>query len=161
MTVPTASGWGTGRSARLRPHHSAGAHHPLHHRGHALGDEAADFPSVGAVGLREVGIVGGFDSDNARGGEGDLAVVVGGAAEEGRQALAHAHDFAALVKMRVHARHVLVEEVGEVGRVGFCRRAYAAGDLLDAASDPLWRLNIAIYMLMSMLVAPPNPGLSA
>ena len=94
-----------------------------------------DFPRVGADGLREVGIVGGFDSDHARGGEGDLAVVVGGAPEQGRQALAHAHDFAALVEMRVHARHVLVEEGGEVGRIGFCRRPHTTGDFLDGASD--------------------------
>ena len=139
----TSSCWSNDWVARFsavpsfrRSHHSA-AHHPLHHRGHALGDEAGDFPSVGADGLREVGIVGGFDSDHARGGEGDLAVVVGGAAEQGRQALAHTHDFAALVKMRIHARHVLVEEGGEVGRVGFCRRAHTTRDLLDVASDLL------------------------
>ena len=69
------------------------------------------------------------------GSEGDLAVVIGGAPEQGRQALAHAHDFATLVEMGIHARHMFVQESSEIGRIGFCRRPRTTGDFLDGASD--------------------------
>ena len=65
-------------------------------------------PRVGADGLREVRIVGGFHGDDALDGEGELAMVIGSAPEQGRQALTHTHDFGALVEMGIHARHMCV-----------------------------------------------------
>jgi hypothetical protein len=49
----------------------------------------------------------------------------------------------------------------EIGRIGFCRRSHSTGDFLDGASDLVVPHDISMYMLMSMLVAPPNPGPSA
>ena len=69
------------------------------------------------------------------GGEGDLALVVGGPSEKGWQALAHAHHLGALVEMRVHRRHVALKLGNKVGGVRFSGGAHSTGDVLDDASE--------------------------
>jgi hypothetical protein len=111
--------------------HHSGVHHPSHHRGHAVAHEPGDLLGVGADGLREGWIVGGFFDHNAGGGERQLATIAVGVFEQCGQAGAHAHDFCALVEVRVHAGHVCLELRDKVRRIRLGGSAYAAGDLLD------------------------------
>jgi hypothetical protein len=87
-------------------HHAAVTHHARHHRGHPVHHKASDLTGVSTDHLREVRIIRGLLNDDTRWGNGELATVAARIPEEGRQGLAHTHNFGSITQVGVHARHM-------------------------------------------------------
>src|ERR1700733_5084638 len=124
-------------SHHARSHHArshrAGTHHSPHHRRHAVAYKPSHFLGVRTDGRNQLGIICGFLSDHACGRECELTAVSVGAPEERRQAVARAHDFAALFEVGIHARDVRLELRSKFRGTGLGGGANATWDLLDGA----------------------------
>jgi hypothetical protein len=139
------------------PHHSV-AHHPLHHRGHTFDDEPGDFTGMRTDGIRQVRIARRLLCDNPLSGEGELAV----------KSVERRNSVGRLELMQVTS--VPRSTCEYIDDTCACSSATRSGesDSVVVRTPPgmsstlrlssVCRMNMFMYLLMSMLSTPPKPG---